>query len=379
MLNKVRQRCLKQKRPQIVSIDEQIIPFHGQVSMRQYVRGKPNPVGIKVFVMCTSYGLPLDFIFYEGKGTDVSSPEDTSFMDLGGKIVLKLSDSLFPGSSIYFDRYFTSELLLDLLLNRELYATGTLMKNKVPKLIQLKTDAEMRREGRGSINQIVRGDKHISLVKWFDNKSVLLLSTQHGKGSVTKCSRWSKKDKQYLEVDCPAIVKNYNDYMGGVDHLDRAISYYRMKNRTNKWTVRVILHMVDFVMSSAWLAYRNKMRERKKDILDYFAFRLDIATTLIHGLLKKPVRISSPTDDEDDNDEPPSRRRVRASIPHEAARSQEARHMPEMIGDRAHRSRCRNSKCSALTTVHCTDCKVFLCFTASRNCFKAFHENKKCI
>ncbi|XP_035225276.1 uncharacterized protein LOC118197834 [Stegodyphus dumicola] len=98
MLNKIRERCLKQKRPKIVSIDEQIIPFHGQVSMRQVCQRKPNPVGIKVFVMCSSYGLPLDFIFYEGKGTDVTSPEDTSFLDLGGKVVLKLSDSLFPGS-----------------------------------------------------------------------------------------------------------------------------------------------------------------------------------------------------------------------------------------------------------------------------------------
>ncbi|GBM80019.1 hypothetical protein AVEN_202533-1, partial [Araneus ventricosus] len=51
--------------------------------MRQYVKGKPNPVGLKVFVMCTTYGLPLDFMFYEGKGTDVQSPEGTTDLDLG--------------------------------------------------------------------------------------------------------------------------------------------------------------------------------------------------------------------------------------------------------------------------------------------------------
>lgn len=178
--------------------------------------------------------LPLNFIFYGGKGTDITSPEDTNFLDLGGKVVLKLPDSLYPGSSIYVDRYFTSVLLLDLLLNRELHVTGTLMKNKVPKHIQLKSDAEMRQEGRGSIDQVVRGDKKISLLKWFYNKGVLLLSSEHGKNPLSKCKRCSKKDKTYLEVDCPNIVKNYNEYIGGVDHIDRCISNYRMRHRTKK-------------------------------------------------------------------------------------------------------------------------------------------------
>lgn len=63
-----------------MSIDEQVIAFQGQVSMRQYIRGKPNSVGLNVFVMSTSYGLPFDF--YEWKGTDVTSPEDISFLDV---------------------------------------------------------------------------------------------------------------------------------------------------------------------------------------------------------------------------------------------------------------------------------------------------------
>lgn len=64
-------------------------------------------------------------------------------------------DSLQPGLSIYVDRYLTSELLFDLLLNRKLYGTGTLMKNKVPKFLNLNTDAELKSAGRGSNDQIV--------------------------------------------------------------------------------------------------------------------------------------------------------------------------------------------------------------------------------
>ncbi|GFS62572.1 hypothetical protein TNCV_1263251 [Trichonephila clavipes] len=45
-----------------------------------------------------------------------------------------------------------------------------------------------------------------------------------------------------------------------------------------------------------------ELGELKKDILYYFAFRLSIGNTLIHGLLKKPSH--PPSLAEDENDEP---------------------------------------------------------------------------
>ncbi|KAG0414628.1 hypothetical protein HPB47_008202 [Ixodes persulcatus] len=45
LLSRLRQRCLATSHIEYVSIDEQMIPFHGKTKMRQYVRGKPNPLG----------------------------------------------------------------------------------------------------------------------------------------------------------------------------------------------------------------------------------------------------------------------------------------------------------------------------------------------
>lgn len=131
--------------------------------------------------------------------------------------------------------------------------------------------------------------------------------------------------------------------MGGVDHLDRCISNYRMKNRTKKWTVRVILHMIDFAVSSAWIAYRHKMEAAgalKKDIFDYFHFRLNVATTLIYGVKQSQQRIAtiSSSDESIEDSEPPAKRRIPACMPHDSARKKDVRHMPEMVGDRIHRS-----------------------------------------
>lgn len=52
----------------------------------------------------------------------------------------------------------------------------------------------------------------------------------------------------------------------------------------------------------------------------------------------------------------------------------EVRHMPEIIGDRVNKIKCRRPKCKALTAVNYSNCKIFLCFNVSRNCFEEFHK-----
>jgi hypothetical protein len=36
-----------------LSVDEQMIPFCGTTSLKQYVKNRPNPEGIKNFVLAT--------------------------------------------------------------------------------------------------------------------------------------------------------------------------------------------------------------------------------------------------------------------------------------------------------------------------------------
>lgn len=69
---------------------------------------KPNPVGIKNFVMTSTNGLPLDFILYESKSRDIVSSKvpDPQKLDVRGKVVLALSYSLPNKTVIYMDCYF---------------------------------------------------------------------------------------------------------------------------------------------------------------------------------------------------------------------------------------------------------------------------------
>lgn len=66
LIDFVRNRCLSIERSSTYySIDEQMIPFLGRCQIRQFVKGKPRPVGLKNFVISTSDGLIIDFKIYQ--------------------------------------------------------------------------------------------------------------------------------------------------------------------------------------------------------------------------------------------------------------------------------------------------------------------------
>ncbi|GFX29485.1 piggyBac transposable element-derived protein 3 [Trichonephila clavipes] len=66
ILEVFRNACLTLPQTECLSIDEQMMPFSGRRPMRQYLPSKPNPVGLKNFVLAAPDGLVLDFLIYTG-------------------------------------------------------------------------------------------------------------------------------------------------------------------------------------------------------------------------------------------------------------------------------------------------------------------------
>lgn len=60
---------------------------------------------------------------------------------------------------------------------------------------------------RGEYDEYTRDDEKITLVMWKDNKAILMGSTTSGGEPVTNVKRWAKKEKQYVDVSCPSVVK----------------------------------------------------------------------------------------------------------------------------------------------------------------------------
>jgi len=230
----------------------------GHLSVKQYVRGKPYPWGIKVFLLCGESGVIYDLVLYQGSTTEINS-ECLKKFGLGASTVLHLTKIVEKNRQLF-----------EILQKKQIYAAGTIRTNRFlnPPFL---TDKEMEKLGRGSTFEISTNmpNCNMGLLKWYDNKAVALGSNFVTSGVTDKVTRWNKKNKIYEEIERPEVIQLYNKSMGGVDKIDQLISLYRTFIRSNKWTLRMICHVFDVAVANCWLQYK-KDAERLKVNLFYF-------------------------------------------------------------------------------------------------------------
>lgn len=139
---------------------------------------------------------------------------------------------------------------------------------------------------RDEHEETVSSDDKMCVLKWKHNKAVLMASSAFGSEPLTTVSRWEKKTKSYIDVSYPAVVKNYNSHMGGVDICDQMMESYRTWTKTRKWTLKVVLHLFDLSIINSWMEYRKDCKANKmkaKDTMDLLQFRLSISEFLLNG------------------------------------------------------------------------------------------------
>lgn len=233
--------------------------------------------------------------------------------DLGStaNVVVRLSQTVpnFVHHIIYFDNFYTSLPLLVYLRARGIYSLGTVRTNRITNC-KLPTDNEIKKEARGFSTEFVGRAYGIDItnVLWKDNKSVRLASTYVGIAPFAranpsehpaKASRYDRKVKQRVEVDCPQIIREYNSHMGGVDLMDGLMGRYHIKIKSHDVMTRLFYHFIDMAATNSYILYRRIHAERCNDsddisvedekLLELPEFREQIAAGLVTYTEKRSV------------------------------------------------------------------------------------------
>ncbi|KAL6470510.1 hypothetical protein MHYP_G00216290 [Metynnis hypsauchen] len=195
------------------SIDEQIIPFKGQLSIKQYIPKKPKPWGVKVWVRAGSSGYVYRFEVYQGS----ANRSHSSGLGMAGDVVMRLCDDIkHKNHKVFFDNFFCSIPLLEALEDLGIYGTGTCRANRVKGASQkLKSEKQLKEEGRGTCS-VVSTNGNITVTRWLDSSVIHMASTCAGQSPEDVAKRWLKKEKTMIGVQRPFSAALYNQHMASV-------------------------------------------------------------------------------------------------------------------------------------------------------------------
>ncbi|XP_065645471.1 piggyBac transposable element-derived protein 3-like [Hydra vulgaris] len=275
-----------------LAVDEQIIPFKGRSSLKQYNPKKPHKWGYKVFVLSGVSGFSYNFELFTGKSDNVCV-ENEPDIGASGNVVIRLARTIPCNCNykLYVDNWFNSIPLQIYLHSQCVLMVGTVRQNRLKKF-PLPPKKELKKKKRGYYFEqltVIEGVT-LSVVFWFDNKMVTLLSNFVGSQPTTEVKRFSKSERKKILVTCPNVVQIYNKHMGDVDLLDSLLGYYRNKIRSKKWYHRIFFHLIDMTIVNAWILWNKK--SAKVPLVKFKLIVADLLSSKAKDWIKKRGRPS---------------------------------------------------------------------------------------
>ena len=169
--------------------------------------------------------------------------------------------------------FFTSPNLMLKLFEDETYITGT-VKSNLKYMPTLKANNQMK---RGEYDWLECDT--ISATKWMDNRSVILLSNYHNPSVVQEIKRRVKGSKKKVKLSCPAVIREYNTYMGGVDLCDQMKVSYEVDRRNKvRFYLWEFFDFLDISVGNSTIVYDKIQSTTAMSSMD---FRFSLARSMI--------------------------------------------------------------------------------------------------
>ena len=207
-----------------------MVPYTGKNSSKQTIRTKTIRSGYKNFVICSDDGYPYFIEPYCG----AKCGGGKASKNLAARSVIDCFLEIDNGDDkdVYFDNWFTSLSLISILKEHGVRATGTVRADRLGKDLKInKKDIKCKEHGA---MQVYYERSGISCVTWNDNGPVTILSNAHADLPYRQVKRWDSSQRNYIKINRPNCLTEYNKHMGGVDSLDAHVSVYRIDVRGKK-------------------------------------------------------------------------------------------------------------------------------------------------
>ena len=242
-----------------ISIDEGMLKWRGRLSFKVYSPDKPCKYGIKSYILSDS-ATGYCFNLKPYCGTPSTLQETVVF----------LLDGLSGfGYKLYMDNFYNSVSMCELLTSfHKTNVCGTLRRNRgEPQAIKELGDKSLKRG-----ETLMRHNGKVMVVAWRDKRVVRAISTHHENENTTVWVK-QKGTKEKVTTEKPVCVAQYNKGMGGVDKLDQNISYYPFVRKTEKWTKKFVMYLIQISMFNALCIYREKNPDSDATL---FSFIVDV-------------------------------------------------------------------------------------------------------
>ena len=233
-----------------------MVAFRGRLGFRQYMPGKPTKYGIKVWMRADpTNGFVNDFQVYTGRTTGQAE---------GGLASRVVKDLMAPIEGrhhiVNMDNFFTSPALFTDLLEKGVYARGTVRINRRlyprdslhPKCVKDQGDAKVMQKGP------------LVATAWRDKKTIHLLSTADDPAAPAVQVERKRRDGTRNNVSCPMVVREYNAHMNGVDHADQLRSEHATYRTSKKWWHYVFWFLVDLAVANAFILFRESPHHQRQ-------------------------------------------------------------------------------------------------------------------
>ena len=231
-----------------LSIDEGMLKWKGRLSIRVYNPMKPTKYGIKFYFLCEAKtGYVLDCIIYRGVS---STLRDIVFTLMG--------QHLGKGYHLFMDNFYNSVSLAEELYANNTHVSGTLrLARGAPKSLQ--NIAKNKSLSRGEM--AFRKKDNTYVICWQDIRLVSFVSTSCNASTEEfvhkrKVKRGGRYVYEEVTLQRPNLVREYVNYMGGVDQFDQMINYYAIARRTYRWTKKTVFYLLQLGLINAHNLYK---------------------------------------------------------------------------------------------------------------------------